>query len=92
MSLNKILIALSLGLVIAACAKAPVQTSRTDNSDVPVSVLFTDEDGCKVRRFFDAGNFRYYVTCPNGKTGSTEWSESCGKNCSHTIGVAGETE
>lgn len=49
-----------------------------------VSRLF-EVDGCRVYRFVDAGNYRYFTNC----SGSTEWKESCGKNCTRATGVSG---
>lgn len=60
-----ILGALILTMMIAGCAQDPVGMAGTDNPNVPVSKLFTNE-GCTVYRFFDAGHYHYYVTCDNG--------------------------
>ena len=44
----------------------PEKTERTTNHDYEVDMLFTDANGCKVYRFYDCGEPRYYVFGPNG--------------------------
>lgn len=68
----KILIVL---LALVGCAKDPISTSNTDNSNFQVELLFTHE-GCRVYRFIDSDR-RYFTNCT-----STEYSTSysCGKN------------
>ena len=47
---------------MAACAADPVSTAKTNNNAVQVSLLF-ENDGCKVFRFMDDGEYHYYVVC-----------------------------
>lgn len=89
MSVSKLLIALSMGMVLVACAKKGQSVSSTSNPNIREELLFVDSDGCKVKRFYDTDH-RYYVVCPRGvEVAPTEWSESCGKNCTTDIGVSG---
>jgi hypothetical protein len=73
---------LLLGLILlSSCAKDPVSTSQTDNSNVPVALLFTNKE-CSVYRFYDDGHYHYYTDCSGT---STTYTTSCGKNCTKTI-------
>ncbi len=73
-------------LCLQGCgAKDPVSVSGTSNGDVKVATLF-EHDGCTTYRFYDAGDYHYYVKCAESKkvtTISTK-TESCWKNCVHT--------
>ena len=77
LTLPLILVLTSLTL---SCAKDPVSTQKTNNSDVSIGLLF-EHDGCRVYRFMDAGEYIYYVTCGHGAEAATSWERSCGKNC-----------
>jgi hypothetical protein len=48
------------GLIVWGCANDPVNTTKTNNKDVEVSLLF-EHDGIKVYRFYDNGSYVYYV-------------------------------
>lgn len=50
----------ALVLFIAGCVKDPVLTSKTNNADIEVELLF-EHDGCRVYRFHDAGRAIYFV-------------------------------
>lgn len=80
MTINKILLAMALGLALASCAKpgtgVPVQDVVGD-ANFNVQKLFTT-DGCTVYRFFDNGNSHYFTNCTSTVSQHTE---SCGKNC-----------
>jgi hypothetical protein len=67
-------------LALAGCSKDPVSTARTNNADVPVSLLF-EHNGIKVYRFNDAGRHVYYTDA----RGATQWSET------HTNGKSSYT-
>ena len=60
-------------------------TPQTDlvssNPTAKVQLLF-EVDGCKVYRFYDGLNPRYFTKCLNGNS-SVGWMESCGKNCTY---------
>lgn len=58
-------------LLLAACAKEPMETKPSNNPNVPVSLLL-EIDGCRVYRFLDAGHYRYFASCP----GSVSWGYS----------------
>lgn len=80
----RVLILLSV-LVLAACeATEAVDTRRTNNPSIPVSLLF-DHEGCKVYRFEADGRFRYFANCAGGTTTMSEWTETCGKNCTTNV-------
>lgn len=78
--MKKLLVILSLA-VLAGCTKRAEQSSAAGTEFV-VDKLFTHE-GCTVYRFRDAGYYRYYTNC----SGSTNWQESCGKNCSRPVNI-----
>lgn len=77
---------LILLMLLVGCEVAdPIEIHRTDNAQVPVSLLFTHE-GCKIYRFGDDGQYRYFVKCSNGDAStSSDHIENCGKNCRHTV-------
>lgn len=80
MTINKILLAMALGLTLASCAQkgSYVPTEGTvGDSSFNVQKLFTTE-GCTVYRFLDAGDWHYFTNCTSTITTITE---SCGKNC-----------
>ncbi|QNJ57392.1 DUF4884 domain-containing protein [Pseudomonas phage Dolphis] len=70
-------------LLLAGCQKQAESTTQVGH-EFKVDTLFT-VDGCTVYRFVDGVRPRYFTNC----RGSTEWSESCGKNCTHDDGVTG---
>jgi hypothetical protein len=78
-----VLLMLCALMLLTGCAK---QAERVDqvNMEFNVDTLFT-KDGCTVYRFYDEGRGRYFTNCK----GSTEWSESCGKNCTRSAGIDG---
>jgi hypothetical protein len=69
-------------LVLTACSKPPISTAQTDNKEVSVDLLFTN-DGCSVYRFEDDGRSHYYTDC-RGNT-RTAHVENCGKGCQRTV-------
>jgi hypothetical protein len=68
-------------VALVGCSK-PAETSTAVGREFVVDKLFTHE-GCTVYRFEDAGSKRYFTNC----SGSTAWSESCGKNCTRQMGI-----
>lgn len=90
MTINKILLALALGLLLASCAKegtsVPVENS-VPGQNYRVTKLFTT-NGCTVYRFFDAGEYHYMTNCTSTITTITE---SCGKNCTEDKGYENYT-
>lgn len=77
----KTILALTAILALVGCSK-PAETSTQVGREFVVDKLFTHE-GCTVYRFIDSGHNRYFTNCP----GSTNWTESCGKNCTRQMGV-----
>lgn len=77
----KTLLSILVLTVLAGCSK-PAETSTQVGKDFVVEKLFTYE-GCTVYRFTDAGYSRYFTNC----SGSTSWSETCGKNCTRPVGI-----
>ena len=63
-----LLVASALALIAAGgCANAkPQRTMQVSNSAYQLDELFTDPRGYTVYRFYDYGDFRYYVVGPNG--------------------------
>lgn len=78
MTINKVLIALSLGLLMAACTK-PMENVQTNNSGVAVQKMF-DIENCTMYRWTE-GEF---LICKNGNA-MTSTTEQCGKNCRTTV-------
>lgn len=78
----KILVLALVTLSLFGCY-GEAEMSQPAGVGFQVDKLFTVE-GCTVYRFYDAGR-RYFTDCK----GSTEWQESCGKNCSKDAGVYG---
>lgn len=78
----KILIALLVAVLMAGCTKPP-ESSTTVNPNFQVDKLFTVE-GCTVYRFEDGGYY-YFTNC----SGSVEWTENCGKNCTRRESISG---
>ena len=90
MTINNILLALALGLLLASCAQKGASVSVEDTvpgQDFHVVKLFTT-DGCTVYRFYDVGNFHYMTNCTSTITTITE---SCGKNCKEEKGYENYT-
>ena len=90
MTIQKILLAMALGLALAACAQegtgVPVDDTVGDAS-FNVQKLFTTE-GCTVYRFHDSGRNHYFTNCTSTTTTQTE---SCGKNCTTQKGYENPT-
>lgn len=61
--------------LVCGCGVSPVKVDSTDNRQTTVDVLFTDQDGYTVKRFYD-GSYRYYVTPGPARA---EWSRTAGK-------------
>lgn len=67
-------------LFIASCSKPP-ETTHSAGLEFKVDKLFTI-DGCTVYRFEDSRTV-YFTNC----SGSTKYSETCGKNCTRDVVV-----
>jgi hypothetical protein len=78
--------ALFLVLLLAACTKAPEQSTHLAGpGEFQIDRLFT-HDNCTVYRFEDAGRYVYYTNCE----GQTQSSHGCGKSCTTTDYVTTE--
>ena len=77
-----ILASIAAALALAGCGQAE---SQEEAGDFTVAKLFT-HDGCTVYRFRD-GYMRYFVRCENAATSSTQWRETCGKNCTRDVQI-----
>lgn len=49
-------------IILVGCSIPAEQTVKTSNQSAKVEVLFTDEDGYKIKRFQDHGTYIYYAT------------------------------
>ncbi len=76
----KTLLAVLAIAVLSGCGK-PAETSTAVGREFVVDKLFTHE-GCTVYRFYDGGT-RYFTNC----SGSTSWTEQCGKGCTRQVGI-----
>lgn len=77
----KYLILLLMAVTVTACLeKKAITAHKTNNPDVPVSLLF-EHDGCSVFRFVDAERFHYYVRCATFGKQQTMYEYNCGKTC-----------
>lgn len=76
-------IAAVLVLALSGCERPPPEVTRSAGNGYQVARLFT-VDGCSVYRFRD-GSDRYFTNC----SGSTGWTETCGKHCTTEQGVPG---
>lgn len=56
-------------LLLAACSKAPVSSTQTDNKDITADKMFTT-DGCTVYRFSDNGELHYFAHCSGDQQSS----------------------
>jgi hypothetical protein len=68
-SIVRRLVVLSIPALLAGCAaKAPPPEKRVEVSNVGFQLdqLFTDARGYTVYRFYDKGEYRYYVVGPDG--------------------------
>lgn len=87
MSTNHAALALCalVAISLSGCMEAKkAETSTSAGTEFVVDKLFT-VDGCTVYRFEDGGRLRYFTNC----SGSTQWHESCGKNCTRPNGIEG---
>lgn len=69
--------------LLSGCDKEAESTVKA-GSDFNVDKLFT-VDGCSVYRFYDGGRNVYFTNCP----GQTQYTQSCGKSCTRSVGVSG---
>ena len=70
--MRRVVVLVSVALILSGCLKDPVSKSETNNPNITVETLF-DYDGCRVYRFLDNGNYRYFARC--GSSVSTSWNE-----------------
>jgi hypothetical protein len=72
-SVGVLSIALLGSVVLSGCAKDPISTERSNNSQIEVELLF-EKDGVKLYRFTDEGRYIYYTDA----RGRTEWTTAHG--------------
>ena len=79
-----IFLALAALVAISACGEDHRKPKSASSVGIGYEVeeLFT-HNGCTVYRFSDKGYHRYFTNC----SGATTWNESCGKGCTHEMGV-----
>lgn len=68
--------ALVIAFILVSCGHEGVETNKTNNPDMHVTLLF-EHDGCKIYRFTDAGEYIYYADCRG--SASVSWNELEGK-------------
>lgn len=73
-------------LALAGCERPPAESVAKAGNGYQVERLFT-YDGCTVYRFEVSGYGRYFTRCEGAASTSTQWSESCGKNCTRPVDV-----
>lgn len=74
--------------MLAAGCDAPSQpqsVSASTNPDYKIAFLF-EHDGCRVYRFRDLYENRYFVNC--GASSAVSWNEGCGKGCTRHMDVS----
>lgn len=82
----KFLILMTALIALSACQKEAETVQRVGASGVDVEKLFTFE-GCSVYRFQDDRTV-YFTNC----SGSTQYAENCGKNCTINRQVNGDSK
>ena len=70
----KLITAISIMMLSGCRVDKGVKEVKTTNTSFDVELLF-EVDSCKVYRFRDCGEYRYFTTCQ----GSLSWSEYQGK-------------
>ena len=65
--------------LVAACVQDPVSTSRTNNPNVDIDLMFM-HNGCSMYRFPDDGHYVYWT---EGCSSTINSTHSEGKNGSH---------
>lgn len=69
---------------LTGCREPEKPAATVAAGDYQVDKLFTVE-GCTVYRFLDSGGNKYFTNC----SGTTAWSEDCGKGCDPQKGIPG---
>ena len=82
--MKRSLIFVYLVLLVSGCVGDP-ESNKQVNVNYNVSKLFTYE-GCSVYRFEDGwARYKYFTNC----SGTTSWTEYCGKSCTTQESVTG---
>jgi len=82
--MTRLALCLLLMAALAGCREATPPATSSVNSGFNVEKLFSTE-GCSVYRFIDGGYRRYFTNC----SGSTSWSQDCGKGCPSAQEISG---
>ena len=64
----KYLVLIACCLALLGCGDPGIATEKTNNERMDVTFLF-ENDGCKVYRFYDHHEYRYFATCSPGVFG-----------------------
>jgi hypothetical protein len=76
----KRLIIIIITLFVASCTREAQKEVSTTNANFKVKLLF-EIDGCKVYRFVDNGDYKYFTTC----NGSVSWNTTTQNGKTTTI-------
>ena len=58
---------LAMAAILIGCySQKPERTLPVSNKDYQIDQLFTDNNGCTIYRFYDQGDYRYYLVGPAG--------------------------
>ncbi|CAK9889161.1 DUF4884 domain-containing protein [Pseudomonas fluorescens] len=82
--MTRLALCLLLLATLAGCREPDKPAATVVAGTYKVDKLFT-VDGCTVYRFLDSGSNKYFTNC----SGTTAWSEDCGKGCDPQKGVPG---
>lgn len=88
--MKKLFTIAALSLALAACDPVQPKQTSVDNDGVRTGLITTIE-GCNVYAIDRGGASRliYTTICPpySGKSASTSYRQSCGKNCDQNVEV-----
>ncbi|MFJ2549560.1 hypothetical protein ACIOVF_24280 [Pseudomonas sp. NPDC087612] len=82
--MTRLALCLLLLATLAGCREPDKPAATVVAGTYKVDKLFT-VDGCTVYRFLDGGGYKYFTNC----SGTTAWSEDCGKGCDPQKGIPG---
>jgi hypothetical protein len=53
-------------ILVGCYSPKPERVLPVSNNDYQIDQLFTDHNGCTIYRFYDQGDYRYYLVGPAG--------------------------